>query len=289
VTEGERQPGGVQDVALTLTRRERLASGVEVELMQRAAEFTVGEVARLASVTVRTLHHYHEIGLLTPSLRTSAGYRQYDESDLQRLHRILGYRELGFSLEEIADILAEAVDMGEHLRRQRALLNERIARLQRMAANVERTLEAHMTGINLTPEEIFEVFGDVDPLEHAEEAERRWGATDAYTQSRRRTGTYGKVQWGQIKTEGDAMQRSLAEVFQSGAAPDSIEAMDAVEEHRAHIAKWFYEVPYAMHRGLGELYITDPRFTANYEHVASGLAQWMRDAIQANADRHESA
>jgi MerR family transcriptional regulator, thiopeptide resistance regulator len=254
--------------------------------MQRAAEFTVGEVAHLASVTVRTLHHYDEIGLLTPSVRTTAGYRQYDEADLERPHRILGYRELGFSLEEIADILAEAVDMAEHLRRQHALLTERIARLQRMATIVERTLEAHMAGINLTPEEIFEIFGEVDPTERAVEAEERWGATDAYSESRRRIGTYGKAQWVHIKTEADAIQRRLALDFQSGAAADSTEAMDAVEQHRAHIANWFYDVPYQMHRGLGELYITDPRFIANYENVAPGLAQWVHDAIQANADRH---
>jgi DNA-binding transcriptional MerR regulator len=248
-------------------------------------EYTVGEVARLASVTVRTLHHYDEIGLLSPSLRTAAGYRQYSEADLEVLHRILGYRELGFSLDQIADILADCGDMREHLRRQHALLVERIARLQRMAANVEKTLESYVTGVNLTPEEIFEVFGDVDPNEHAQEAEERCGDTDAYKESRRRTARYGKQEWLQIRQEGDAVEARLAEVFRSGAAADSGAAMDAAEAHRAHISRWFYDVPYEMHRGLGRLYIDDPRFRAHYEEIEPGLTQFAHDAIQANADR----
>ena len=69
--------------------------------------YSVGEVARLTGVTVRTLHHYDEIGLLSPSGRTAAGYRRYAESDLARLQQILTYRELGFPLEEIGEILAD--------------------------------------------------------------------------------------------------------------------------------------------------------------------------------------
>jgi DNA-binding transcriptional MerR regulator len=248
-------------------------------------EYTVGEVARLASVTVRTLHHYDEIGLLSPSLRTPAGYRVYSPADLEVLHRILGYRELGFSLDQIADILADCGDMRDHLRRQHALLVERIAKLQRMAANVEKSLEAYVTGINLTPEEIFEVFGDVDPNEHVQETEDRWGDTEAYKESRRRTARYGKQEWLEIKQEGDAVEGRLAEVFRAGAAADSAAAMDAAEAHRAHISRWFHDVPYAMHRGLGQLYVDDPRFRAHYDEIEPGLAQFAHDAIQANADR----
>jgi MerR family transcriptional regulator, thiopeptide resistance regulator len=256
--------------------------------MQRAAEYSVGEVATLAAISVRTLHHYDEIGLLVPSLRTPAGYRQYDDADLDRLHRILGYRELGFPLDEIATLLTETADAGSHLRRQRDLLTERIARLQRMVANVDRALEAHMTGVNLTPEEIFEVFGDADPNRFAEEVEQQWGDTEAYAQSRRRTVKYGKEQWLAIGAERDANQRRLAELFGLGIATTDPAAMDAAEEHRAHIAKWFYEVPYELHRGLGQMYVADPRFTAHYDQLAPGLAQWVHEAIEANADRQQA-
>jgi DNA-binding transcriptional MerR regulator len=247
----------------------------------------VGDVARLAGVSVRTLHHYDEIGLVTPSERTASGYRQYSARDLEVLHRVLGYRELGFSLDQIAAILADCDELGEHLRRQRRLLAERIERLQRMAANVERALEAYMTGINLTPDEIFEVFGDVDPNAYAEEAEQRWGETEAYAESRRRTARYGKHEWQRIKAEADSVEARFAQLLRDGTAPPSNPAMDAAEEHRAHIERWFYPVSHAMHRGLAGLYIDDARFTAHYDEIEPGLARFVHDAIEANADRFD--
>src|SRR3954468_16829309 len=89
----------------------------------------VGEVAALTGVTVRTLHHYDRIGLLSPSERTAAGYRRYTPSDLDRLHRVLVYRELGFPLEEVATLLDDPdADPAAHLRRQHRLLRERLRR-----------------------------------------------------------------------------------------------------------------------------------------------------------------
>src|SRR5215218_8865733 len=100
--------------------------------------WTVGEVARLAGVSVRTLHHYDQIGLLPPSGRTASGYRQYDYADLERLQRILAYRELGFSLDEVAKILDDSdLDPVEHLRRQHALVAEKVERLQQQLAAIE--------------------------------------------------------------------------------------------------------------------------------------------------------
>ena len=167
---------------------------------------TVGAVARLAGVTVRTLHHYHEIGLLTPSGRSDAGYRRYGDADLDRLQRILFYRELGFGLDEIRTVMTDGgADAVVHLRRQHALLADRIGRLERMAAAVENAMEAHAMGISLTPEERFEVFGDFNPDDHAAEVEERWGETDAYRESARRTRGYTKQDWLRIRAESQAI------------------------------------------------------------------------------------
>src|SRR6476619_6443235 len=107
-------------------------------------DHTVGAVARMAGVTVRTLHHYDEIGLLRASARSPAGYRRYGEADLDRLQRILFYRELGFGLDQISDLMTDGgADPVAHLRRQHALLVDRIGRLERMAAAVEKAMEAH--------------------------------------------------------------------------------------------------------------------------------------------------
>jgi MerR family transcriptional regulator, thiopeptide resistance regulator len=185
-------------------------------------------------------------------------------------------------------VLADpATDRVAHLRRQHELLTQRIDRLRGMVAAVEKAMEAAKMGISLTPEERFEVFGDNDPGQYAEEVEQRWGDTDAYRQSTERTARYTKEDWLRIKEAGADLNRRLAEALASGQPPDSEVAMDLAEEHRRQINDTFYDLGYPMHRGLAEMYLADPRFAANYETVAAGLAQYVHDAIVANAERHE--
>jgi MerR family transcriptional regulator, thiopeptide resistance regulator len=248
---------------------------------------SVGDTAALAGVTVRTLHHYDRIGLLAPSARTAAGYRRYTPADLDRLHRVLVYRELGFPLEEIATLLDDpAADPVAHLRRQLALLRDRLDRTRAMVAAVEKELEAQQMGIRLTPEERFEVFGEHDPAQHAAEAEERWGETEAWAQSQRRAAAYTKEDWLRITAESAGIEQRLADALRAGVAPDSAPAMDLAEEHRRHISRWFYDCPPQMHAGLGRMYLEDERFTAHYEQVTPGLARYVSTAVQANAARH---
>jgi DNA-binding transcriptional MerR regulator len=251
---------------------------------------SVGEVARLAGVTVRTLHHYDEIGLLRPGGRSASGYREYDDADLVRLQRICAYRELGLSLPAIADILDDpTADPAEHLRSQHALLTERLGRLREQLAAIEKTLEAHQMGITLNPEEMFEVFGDADPRVHDQETEQRWGETDAYQQSRRRVSSYTKEDWVRIRAETEDVERRLQQVMERGQAPQSDIAMDIAEEHRCVISRWYYDCDHTMHRGLAQMYVDDPRFTAHYERRAAGLASFTAAAILANADRADGS
>jgi DNA-binding transcriptional MerR regulator len=246
----------------------------------------VGEVAALAGVTVRTLHHYDRIGLLSPSGRTAAGYRQYAPADLDRLHQVLLYRELGFPLEEVATLLDDrSADPGAHLRRQHQLLRDRLERTSAMVAAVEKEMEARAMGIALTPEEKFELFGEGYSEDYEREAEERWGDTEAWTQSQRRTRAYSKEDWVRIKAEADDVTQRLATALQAGVPADSEQAMDLAEEHRQHITRWFYDCPPEMHAGLGRMYVEDERFTATYEQVAPGLAQYVSTAVQANAAR----
>jgi DNA-binding transcriptional MerR regulator len=249
--------------------------------------YTVGEAARLAHVSVRTLHHYDEIGLLTPSGRSPAGYRLYSSDDLRRLQQILLYRELDFGLDEIAAMLADP-DAGtdEHLRRQHQLLRARRDRAGRLLAAIEREMEARKMGISLTPEEQLEIFGTDKLEEHAAEAEQRWGNTDAWQESRRRTAAYTKQDWIAIKTEADANIAGFADAIGAGEPADGTVAMDLAEEHRQHLGRWFYDCGYDMHRGLAELYISDPRYMASYDEIEPGFSQYVHDAIVANADRH---
>ena len=246
----------------------------------------VGEVAALAGVTVRTLHHYDRIGLLSPSGRTRSGYRQYSPADLDRLHQVLLYRELGFPLEEVAALLDDpSADPAEHLRRQHRLLQDRLERTRAMVAAVEKEMEAYQMGIQLTPEERFEVFGEHDPAQYEAEAEERWGETEAWAQSQRRTASYTKEDWLRIKAEGEDVETRFAAALRDGVPADSGQAMDLAEEHRQQISRNFYDCTLEIHAGLGRMYVEDERFTAHYERIAPGLAQYVSDAIQANAAR----
>jgi MerR family transcriptional regulator, thiopeptide resistance regulator len=246
----------------------------------------VGEVARLAGITVRTLHHYDRIGLLSPSERTATGYRVYTASDLDRLHQVLVYRELGFPLEEVATLLDDAsADPEAHLRRQHALLRDRLERTGAVLAALEKEMEARSMGISLTPEEKFELFGPNYSEDYEREAEERWGDTEAWAQSARRTAAYTKDDWVAIKAEADDVMTRFAAAMRAGSTADSAEAMDVAEDHRQHITRWFYDCPPGMHAGLGRMYVEDERFAANYEQVAPGLAQYVSTAVQANAAR----
>lgn len=248
--------------------------------------YTVGKVAGLAGVTVKTLHHYDEVGLLSPTGRSEAGYRIYYEPDIARLQRILFYRELGFTLEDIARIVDDpATDATLHLERQRELLTTRMERLQRMVSAIDREMEAREMDIKLTPEERLEIFGDWLPEDYAEEAEQSYGGTEYYMESQRRVSRYTKEDWLKIKAEQDGIEARLTSLFEAGTSPGGEEAMDAAEDHRLHISRWYYDCAYAIHRGLGEVYVNDERFKANYDRLSPGLSAFLKDAIKANADR----
>jgi MerR family transcriptional regulator, thiopeptide resistance regulator len=248
--------------------------------------YTVGEVARLSGVSVRTLHHYDEVALLTPAGRSAAGYRIYSADDLRRLQQILFYRELEFSLDEIAAMLADpTVDTDDHLRRQHRLVRERQARNAGLLAAIEKEMEARSMGISLTPEEQFELFGTHDIEEHLQEAEAKWGETDTWKESKRRSAKYTKADWVEIKTEADANIVGFVEAQWAGDPPTGPVAMDLAEEHRQHLCRWFFACGATMHRGLGDLYISDERYYTEYEKLHPGFSQYLRDAFHANADR----
>ena len=140
-------------------------------------------------------------------------------------------------------------------------------------------------GISLTPEERFEVFGDWLPEEYEAEAEQKWGDTDAWAESQRKTRAMTKDDWLRVKAEGDDVERRFAEALAAGVPADSEQAMHLAEEHRQQISRNFYDCSPEMHAGLGRMYLEDERFTAHYEQIAVGLAQYVSTAVQANAAR----
>ncbi len=249
--------------------------------------YTVGELSAVACVSVRTLHHYDEIGLLAPGERSEAGYRLYSYTDLERLQEILVWRQLGFALVEIRALLDDAGDDREAaLRRQRELVGSELERLGATARALDAALAAHRQGDRMTPESMFK---DFDPTQYEEEVRERWGHTEAYRESARRTAGYGEREWTQIRAEADAVVADFARLLAGGQPADGDEAQLVAERHRQHMTHWFCEVAPQTHRNLAELYIADDRYAASYEQVAPGLAQYVHDAVIANADATTAA
>ncbi|MYD00010.1 MAG: MerR family transcriptional regulator [Gammaproteobacteria bacterium] len=251
---------------------------------------TVGEVATLARVTVRTLHHYDRIGLLVPSRRSENGYRLYGYEDLERLRQILLLRELGFGLDAIGQMLdAGAYDQRRALIAQRELLRERQHRTERIIAGVDRALEAMEEERPMAKAQMFEGLEDFDHEQYEDEARERWGETNAYKQSMRRTRRYSKDDWTRIKAEAEDVMARLAALLEEGAHAASSAARELAEQHRCHIDRWFYPCSHAMHAGLADMYVADPRFTEYFEKRGQGLAAFFREAILANAARRRNA
>lgn len=244
---------------------------------------TVGQVAETFGVTVRTLHHYDEVGLLHPSERTGAGYRLYTAGDLERLSTIVVYRRLGFSLEEIGELL-DGADVVEHLRRQRDLVTTRLAEMSDLVAAIDRRLEAEIDNKPATTEDLKELFGDGYNEEYQAEAQQRWGDTDKWAQSQERTKEMTPAQWAEVKAETEGFESDLGAAVRAGTPVDGDAAAALAERHRASIAR-FYDCDHEFQVCLAQMYLSDPRFTAHYEDIEPGTAQWLHDAIVSNAAR----
>jgi DNA-binding transcriptional MerR regulator len=245
----------------------------------------VSEVARIANVTVRTLHHYDEIGLLQPSGRTNAGYRLYSADDLLRLHRIVVGRSLGLSLEEIRRSLDDPeVDPRRVLSDQRTQLLEQ---LEQTHAKI-RSIDAALAAMDRTGDDEMDfqqMFDGFDPADYEQEAKARWGNTPSFAESQRRTSKYTKDDWAALKAEADEINRAWAAAREMGTAATDEAAMDVAERHRRHIDRWFYPCSAQMHAGLADMFVADPRFAANFDKYGDDLTAYVAASIKANAQR----
>ncbi|MBY6276217.1 MerR family transcriptional regulator [Symbiobacterium thermophilum] len=249
---------------------------------------TVKAVAELAGISVRTLHHYDEIGLLKPAGQSAAGYRLYSREDLERLQQILFFRELGFSLKEIAAILeSPGFDRRQVLLAHREALLQRKARIERLIATVDRTLAAmeREDAPMDTREEMKELFDGFDPGEYEEEARQRWGGSREFRESAERTRKYTRQGWQRIAAEAGEIYGNIARLMDRDPGDPAVQ--EWVGRWHEHISKWYYDCSLEVFRGLGEMYVQDERFTRNIDKTKPGLARFLRDAMQIYCDRRE--
>ncbi|AWE43207.1 MULTISPECIES: MerR family transcriptional regulator [unclassified Actinobaculum] len=246
-------------------------------------ELTVGQVAALVGISVRTLHHWDELGVVRPSFRSWSGYRLYSADDVARVYRVCLYRETGMPLARIAEILDDpGTDTTDHLAQQRELLLQRISHLHEMVRAVERLMKAEDNNMNLTPDQQRDILGqNWDPAWQSE-AEERWGQTPEWAAAEAYKATMSADDWRQVRDETDAFERDAAAAMAAGVTPGSAAASELAERHRTLIGKWF-EASHAKQVLIARGYVEDPRFREHYEAVAPGLAAWLKDIIDANA------
>ena len=242
---------------------------------------TVQAVAALSGVTVRALHHYDEIGLLTPT-RGESGYRHYSDADVVRLQQILVYRALGLPLQQIKSLMDDPeFDAAAALEEQRAQLEARAAETAQMLESVDRAL-ARLRG-DPTPE-LADLFEGFDPAAYEEEAERRWGDTSAYAESRQRTSQYSKDDWVRIKADSDAILERVATAVEAGTSARAESGRGLAEAYRLHIDRYYYPCSRAMYREVASMYTSDARFRENLERYGAGVAECLALAAVAKAE-----
>ena len=241
---------------------------------------TIGEAARTAGVSVRTLHHYDQIGLLSPNKMSEGGYRLYGPKELARLEQILFFRELEFSLEDIRSILTDpAYDEREAILKQIALMEKKRERLDALILRLRRAAQG-----DKAPQ--FAAFEreEIDRMknEYAKEVRERWGNTAAYAQSEKKQAGYSQSDYASMEAEMNALMAEFAAV--RGANPADAQVQALVERWKACISKWCYECTDEILEGLGKMYVADERFAANIDRHGEGTAQCMSGAIAAYID-----
>ncbi len=242
-------------------------------------KLSVSEISRLTGISVRTLHYYDEINLLKPSsVDKNNGYRYYDERSLERLQEILFYRELDFSLKTILQIITSpGYNKKEALSQQKHLLTLKKKRLERLIEALDNELEGEYTMK-------FDEFKNSEYEEarekYAQEASRKWGDTDAYKESQKKTGLYSDEKWEQVNKETDNIMREFAECMKKGASPSDNQAQLLVEKWRNFISANYYECTKEILAGLGQMYIADERFRENIDKHSDGTAEFISEAIK---------
>ncbi|MFD2170415.1 MerR family transcriptional regulator [Tumebacillus lipolyticus] len=251
--------------------------------------YRVKEVADLVGVSVRTLHHYDEIGLLAPSSVSEAGYRLYTDRELERLQQILFFREIGFSLQEIGEILdSPDFDRKSALVAHQEILMQKKKRLEDIIATVKKTIESIEEGIEMSEKELFEGF-DMTPLEehkkkYSAEARAKYG-DEVVEAAEKRTESYTKEDWAKITARQEANYAKIIAAMHNG--PSDPQVQEAVADLRQTIIDYHYDCTLEIFRGLGDLYVADERFTANIDKYQPGLAAFLREAMHFYCDQLE--
>ena len=236
----------------------------------------IKEFAKLSGVSIRTLHYYDEIGLLKSAfVDEQNGYREYDEKSLERMIEILFYRELDFSLKSIAEILSSPdYDKSVAIRKQKELLMLKKERLEKLISALDKAEKGEM---------LMNTFNNNDyetaRKQYAEEAKQRWGNTEAYKESEKKTAGYSADKQNDVNAGLNAVLAEFASVKDSE-TPASEKSQELVKKLQTYITENFYNCTPEILAGLGQMYVADERFKSNIDQSGQGTAEFISEAIK---------
>lgn len=245
-------------------------------------EYTINKLAKLAGVSTRTLRYYDELGLLSPARMSSNGYRIYGKKEVDRLQQILFYRELGVPLDEINKIISSSdYDGTSALQTHLTALLARREQLDLLIANVEKTIRATKGEIIMSDKEKFDGFiqklVDDNERQYGEEIREKY-SDDVIDRSNAKVKGMTKEQYAETESLSREFNETLKAAFEQG-DPASELAQKACELHKKWLCYFWDHYSKEAHIGVTQMYVDDPRFTANYDKIAVGCAAFLRDAV----------
>lgn len=235
---------------------------------------TVNEVSKLTGVSIRTLHYYDQIGLLQPTGITESGYRQYDDTALERLQQILLFRELEFPLKEIKKILdSDGFDRKKALEQQIELLTLKKEHLENL---ITFAREIKRTGVRTMD---FKVFDKSKMDEYAKKAKEQWGDTEAYKEFEQKNKERSESDRKHITKGLMQVFAEFGEMMNKKADDELVQGL--VKKLQDYISTHFYQCTPEILRGLGKMYAGGGEFTENIDAVGGeGCAKFAADAIE---------
>ena len=232
----------------------------------------IKEFAIATGVSIRTIHYYDEIGLLTPAyVDKITGYRYYDENSIIRMQEILFYRELDFSLKSIKEILTSPnYDKNKVLNEQKELLILKKERLEKIIFAIDAAIKG---------ENVMSVFDNSEFEKYKNEVKEKWGQTEAYKEHSEKTKTYSKEKWNNLASGMDQIMAMFSTCLKNGNEAKSVEVQELVRKLQNHISENYYHCTNEILASLGGMYIADERFKNNIDKHAIGTAEYISKAI----------
>jgi DNA-binding transcriptional MerR regulator len=255
----------------------------------RHRTWTVSQLARLSGTSVRTLHHYDEIGLLKPASVGENGYRYYGREELLRLQSILVHREFGIALGDIGVLLDSAgFDRLQALRAQRVRIEAEADRYRRLARTIDRTIAELEGRETVMDKHLYEGFSPERQAEYEAWLIDRYGepARERIEQGRIAMAAMSPDQKADWMAEGAALRRDFALAMETGEVAGDPALDPLLQRHHAWVARTWKTSPTATaYAGLGRLYVENAELKAVHDAVRPGLAEWMATAMKVWADR----